>query len=177
MERRLKRKLKVLEAEKLQTNIYICKPEKGSLLGDNDDEMNVGLIPIDDTTDYSEDQHEGLKRDSSGKSHVFKSNHWCLHARYVVEQQIDIDVKQVVDKLENDGTDVNMRDIVAELKFLKEWLGDPKLEHNAKEIKMEYNMSSNRQIWHNRSLDIENKVQQTNNNVQPENKLNIEISK
>lgn len=44
------------------------------------------------------------------------------------------------------GQNVNMRDIIAELKFLEEWLDNPKLERDAKEIKMEYNMPSNQKI-------------------------------
>lgn len=115
---RLKCKLKYLEAWKLQTNLYICEPEQGSLLGDEDDDMSVCLIPIDDTTNCSEEKHEDLKTDSSLKSHIFKSNHWCVDAEYVVEQKIDTEMMQVDDELENDGANVKMRDIAVELKFI-----------------------------------------------------------
>ena len=131
MGRRHKRKLEVL-GEKLQTNIYICELEQGSLLGDNNDEMNTGSILTNDTIDCSEEHHEEMKRDSSVKPHVFKSNHWCVDVGYVVEQQIDMEMKQVADELENDGPNVNMRDVVAKLKFLEEWLDNPNLEHDTK---------------------------------------------
>lgn len=69
MEIRQKHKLKILEEEKLQTNIYICKLEQGSLLGDEYDDMSMGSIPIDDAANCSEDQHEDLKTYSSVKLH------------------------------------------------------------------------------------------------------------
>ena len=119
IERRHKHKQKVLEGEKLQTNVYIYEPEQALLLGDSNDEMNVGLIPTDDATNCLEDQHGDLKIDSYVKPHLFKSNHWFLDARYVAKQQIDREMKQVVDELENDGPNVNMRVIAVEVKFLE----------------------------------------------------------
>ena len=43
--------------------------------------------------------------------------------------------------------------------------------------KLRYNTTclQNRQIWCNGSIEIDNKVYQTNNNVQPKDKLNIKI--
>lgn len=56
MERILKLKLKGLEVGKLKINIYICEREKRSLLGDNDDEMNVDSVPTNGTINYCEEQ-------------------------------------------------------------------------------------------------------------------------
>lgn len=116
---------------------------------DNDDakmkyvDMNMGSIP----TNFLEDPHMMTESPMEDNNHVdFKSYNWCVDAEYVaaIEQSINFvcsndeqqndkemkhkDVKQrqiieVVDEMENNhqikGSNVNMRDIAAELNFLE----------------------------------------------------------
>lgn len=95
--RRQKHKLKVLlrEAETLQImemNVCIFQLEQGPMLGEDDDDMNVGLIPIDGATKFLEYQHKDLKAESfvdAIKLYVLKSDNWFVDAGCVVDNGND----------------------------------------------------------------------------------------
>ena len=59
----------------------------------------------------------------------------------------DVEGEQILEVIDNHQiiSYVNMNNIAAELKFLEEWFDNPKLECD--------NMSSNQQIWRNKSIE------------------------